>query len=257
MPVSNNTTTNPKTGLPIHLTIERGETQKDVNTSVLKELVNRIDGTKSMKVMDLPCGSGNFLKYIHTLFPKAELSGADIVLPTNAPENTKRYRLDLTKDFDIDENERYDLITSISGVMMFGNTQNFIENCSKRLNSGGLFVVTNDNASTIVDRLAFLFLGRHRQFPLVFEDNQGITQNIPIQELVRLLRANQFDIEKVEYTSFYKKDLMYLPLILLVAPFQYLYIKLLKTSIKKDVIDQMFVFKQYLYKHYIIYAVKK
>ena len=257
MSVSNNPTIDPRTGLPAHLSVERGETQKDVNTFVLKDLVKRTDATKSIKVMDLPCGTGSFLKYIHTLFPKAQLSGADIVLPTNTPENTKRYQLDLTKDFDIDESEKFDLITSISGVMMFGNTQNFIENCSKRLNSGGLFVVTNDNASTIIDRLAFLFLGRHRQFPLVFEDNQGITQNIPIQELVRLLRANQFDIEKVEYTSFYKKDLIYLPLILLVAPLQYLYIKLLKTSIKKDVIDQMFGFKQYLHKHYIIYAVKK
>lgn len=247
----------PRTGLPAGLKVERGETQKDVNTSVLKELVKRIDNSKVIKAIDLPCGNGGFLKYIHTLFPKAELSGADIILPSNAPEGTKCYRIDLTKDFDIPQEEKFDLVTSISGVMMFGNTQNFIENCSHRLQTGGLLVITNDNASTIIDRLAFLFLGRHRQFPLVFEDSQGITQNIPIQELVRLLRASNFEIDKVEYTAFYKKDLKYLPFVLLFAPFQFLYKKTLKTDIKQSVINQMFGLKQYLHKHYIIYAIKK
>lgn len=246
-----------KTGLPPGLKVERGETQKDVNTSVLKELVKRIDNQKSFRAIDLPCGNGGFLKYMRTIFPKANLSGADIVLPSNAPEHTKCYQIDLSKDFDIPQEERFDLITSISGVMMFGNTQNFIENCSSRLEKGGLFVITNDNASTIIDRLAFLFLGRYRQFPLVFEDSQGITQNIPIQELVRLLRASDFEIDKVEYTAFYTKDLKYLPFVLIFAPFQFMYKKILKTSIKKEVIDQMFGLKQYLHKHYIIYAIKK
>lgn len=248
---------NPKTGLPFNLIVERGETQKDVNTSVLKELVKRIDTQKQFRAIDLPCGNGGFLKYTRAIFPKASLSGADIVMPGNAPDNTVCYQLDLTKDFDIPVSEKYDLITSISGIMMFGNTQNFIENCSKRLDTGGLLVITNDNAATIIDRLAFLFLGRHRQFPLVFEDNQGITQNIPIQELVRLLRASNFDIDKIEYTAFYKKDLKYLPFILMFAPFQYLYTKTIKTSIKKEVVKQMFGLKQYLHKHYIVYAIKK
>lgn len=246
-----------KTGLPNHIRVERGETQKDVNTSILKELVKRIDIQKPFRAIDLPCGSGGFLKYIQTIFPNASLSGADIVKPVNSPEGITCYQLDLTKDFDIPETEKYDLVTSISGIMMFGNTQNFIENCSRRLETGGLFIITNDNASTIIDRLAFLFLGRHRQFPLVFEDNQGITQNIPIQELIRLLRANNFEIDKVEYTAFYKKDLKYLPFIVLFAPFQYLYINTIKSSIKKEVIKQMFGLKQYLHKHYIVYAIKK
>ncbi len=257
MPQDTHSQIDPKTGLPSGLKVDRGETQKDVNTSVLKELVKRIDNQKTIKAIDLPCGNGGFLRYMRTIFPKAQLFGADIVLPSKAPEHTTCYQIDLSKDFDIPQEARFDLITSISGVMMFGNTQNFIENCAGRLEKGGLLVITNDNASTIIDRLAFLFLGRYRQFPLVFEDNQGITQNIPIQELVRLLRASDFEIEKVEYTAFYKKDLKYLPFILLFAPFQFLYKSIVKTSIKKEVIDQMFGLKQYLYKHYIIYAIKK
>jgi len=246
-----------KKSLPAHLKVERGETQKDVNTTVLKELVNRFDTRGTFKAMDMPCGDGSFLNYIHTLFPNTELSGADIVLPARIPDKSKCYTIDLTKDFDIPKSETFDLITSISGVMMFGNTQNFIENCSNRLKKDGLFVLTNDNSSTIIDRLAFLFLGRHRQFPLLHESDHGITQNLSLQELIRLLRIYEFEVTKVEFTSFYLKDLKYLPIALLVAPFQYLYVKTLKSSVNKDVIGQMFGFKQLFYKHYIIYAKKK
>ncbi len=247
----------PRKTLPSHLKVERGETQKDVNSTVLQELINRIDSNKSFKAIDMPCGNGSFLGYINALFPNAELSGSDIEIPPHLPNNCKCYTIDLTKDFDIPENETFDLITSISGVMMFGNTQNFIENCAKRLNKDGLFVLTNDNSSTIMDRFAFMFLGRHRQFPLVNDSDYGITQNLSMQELTRLLRINNLEVDKIEFTSFYPKDLMFLPLAILIAPFQFLYLHKLQPSLNKKTIGQMFGLKQLFCKHYIIYAKKK
>lgn len=247
----------PRKTLPSHLKVDRGETQKDVNSSVLKELINRIDSSKTFKAMDMPCGNGSFLSYVNIVFPNASLSGADIEIPPSLPSNCNCYTIDLTKDFDIPDSEKYDLITSISGVMMFGNTQNFIENCSKRLNKDGLFVLTNDNSSTIMDRFAFMLLGRYRQFPLVNDSDYGITQNLSMQELTRLLRMNHFEVDKIEFTSFYPKDLIFLPLAILVAPFQFLYLQVLKPSINKEVIGQMFGLKQLFCKHYIIYAKKK
>src|SRR5690606_6303558 len=109
--------------------------------------------------------------------------------------------------------------------MMFENTKSFIENCSMRLKSGGEFVITNDNSATIIDRLSFLSIGRTRQFRLVYDDDEGLKQNLSIQYLVRILRLNQIEIEKITYTSFYPKDLIYLPFILIFAPLQWLYLK--------------------------------
>ena len=241
--------------LPNGEKIERGETQKDVNTTVLAELARRFNHDSELNVIDLPCGKGRFLSYLKAIFPKAKLNGADI-FPPDKTENMNCHQMDLSKEFTIPNGEQFDLITSISGVMMFGNTHSFIENCCTRLKKGGLMVVTNDNASTIIDRISFLTIGRHRQFPLIYEDDQGMTQNIPIQELIRLMRNKGLTISKVEYTSFYKKDLIYLPFALLFAPLQYLYVKRLKTALPPDIIKQMFGFKQYFYKHYIIYATK-
>jgi 2-polyprenyl-3-methyl-5-hydroxy-6-metoxy-1,4-benzoquinol methylase len=244
------------TSIPQDMVIERGETQKDVNTTVLKELIKRFEPGQNFKSIDLPCGKGLFLKYLKALFPNAELHGADII-QQNLSFGIKYYPMDLTREFHLPEEEKFDLVTSISGVMMFGNTLNFIRNCVERIKPGGLFVLTNDNSSTIIDRMAFITLGRHRQFPLVYEDDWGITQNIPIQELIRLLRSNGMEIDKVEYTSFYWKDMLYLPFVILVAPLQYIHVKTMKTKMPKHVLKQMFGLKQFFYKHYVIYARKQ
>lgn len=244
------------TSIPDGLVIERGETQKDVNTTILKELIKRFEARENFKAIDMPCGKGLFLKYLKAIFPNAELHGADII-KQNLSFGIRYYAMDLTREFHLPEKEKFDLVTSISGVMMFGNTLNFIRNSVERLKSGGTFILTNDNSSTIIDRIAFMTLGRHRQFPLVYEDHEAMTQNIPIQELIRLMRNHGMTIDKVEYTSFYWKDLKYLPLALIAAPFQYFYIKNMKTRLPRDVVKQMFGFKQFFYKHYIIYATKK
>lgn len=238
------------------LNIERGETQKDVNTTILSELVDLYDQKTPLEVLDLPCGEKTFLSYLKALFPNARLSGADIVTP-KLIEDINFQKMDLTRDFTLQEGQKFDLITSISGVMMFSNTKSFIENCSSRLKNGGMLVLTNDNSSTIIDRLSFLLIGRLRQFRLVFEDNEAMTQNLPIQELVRLMRNNGIEVQKIQYTSFYLKDLKYLPFVLLFAPIQMLYLGLVKTTLPKSLIRQMFNPKQFLYKHYIIYGVKK
>lgn len=246
---TNNTT------IPQDMVIERGETQKDVNTTILKELVKRFGKDQNFRAIDLPCGKGLFLNYMSTLFPKAELHGADLE-EQPARSGIQFHAMDLTKEFHLSEEETFDLVTSISGVMMFGNTLNFIRNCIERIKPGGLFVLTNDNSATIIDRVAFLTLGRHRQFPLIYEDDWGITQNIPIQELIRLLRSHGMEIDKVEYTSFYWKDLLYLPFVVLVAPLQFLHIKTMKTKMPGHILKQMFGLKQFFYKHYVIYARK-
>lgn len=253
-----NTKNEIKTNAPIQLSelkIERGETQKDVNTTVLTELVNIFDNKKPIKVLDLPCGEKLFLSYLKALFPSAELHGADIMVPKMI-EDITFHKMDLTREFTISDNEQFDLVTSISGVMMFSNTKSFVENCSRRLKPGGTLVLTNDNSSTIIDRLSFLSIGRLRQFKLVFEDNEAMTQNIPIQELIRLLRNNGIEVNKITYTSFYPKDLKYLPFVLLMAPIQMLYLGLVKTTLPKPLIRQMFSIKQFLYKHYVIYGTK-
>lgn len=236
--------------------ILRGETQKNVNYETLKIIAQEFSEKSAMRVLDLPCGQMLLLRYIRTLFPKATLCGIDIVKPAYQ-EDIRFLSMDLSKEFWVlPPEEKFDLVTSISGIMMFGNTASFIANCAARVQQKGVFIVTNDNSSTIMDRLAFLFLGRYRIFKLLYEDAEQLTQNISIQELCRLLRINGFSIEKIKYTSFYLKDIVYFPIACLVYPFQWLYTRTHKTSLPSELKWKMFPFKQYFCKHYIVVARK-
>jgi 2-polyprenyl-3-methyl-5-hydroxy-6-metoxy-1,4-benzoquinol methylase len=238
------------------LQIERGETQKGVNAKVLENILTLYPNKSKLKALDLPCGSGLFLNYLKKLYSAAELKGADIRDQVSS-DSFDYVKMDLSKDFSIPTTEKFDLITSISGVMMFGNTSNFISNCAERLTGKGVFIVTNDNSATIADKFFFMFLGRLRLFRPVYENTETLTQNVPVQELFRLLHINGLEIESIEYTSTYSKDFLFLPFALIVYPIQKLYLLRYKSLLPKNLVTKMFPFKHLFGRHYIITARKK
>lgn len=242
--------------IPQNLEILRGQTQKGVNKIILEELLNRFNDGSEKKILDLPCGKLEFLNYVHILFPKWELEGFDLFTP---PSNNKVLftQMDLSKNFTTAEEEKFDLITCISGIMMFGNTENFLVNSIKRLNPDGTIIITNDNPATIKDRLSYLFLGRFRIFDQLFEDHETLTQLVLIQDLTRILRKNNIEIEKIIYTSFYAKDFIFLPFALAVYPFQMLYLLSRKTNLSLALKISKYNFKQLFGRHYIVIGKKK
>ncbi len=242
--------------MPSTLSVPRGQTQKNVNKTVLGYLFNKFSKSPPLKFIDLPAGEMEFLKCMKQLFPQHELHGADIADITPLP-GIRLWQMDFNRDFTIPEEEKFDVITSISGVMMFNHTQGFIENCTRRLKQGGTFVLTNDNSATIIDRLSFLLLGRYRMFKAVYEDDELVTEIIPIPELIRQLRKNGITIEGVQYTSLYPRDLLFLPLALLVYPLQLLYLARLNTGVPAKLKWQMYPFKHLFCKHYVIYGTKQ
>lgn len=241
--------------LPQGMSIERGENQKNVNRNILQFLINKYDRQQALKVLDLPCGKLTFLGYVRDLFPNASLTGADIVVPVMR-KGIDFIPMDLTREFAIPRSEQYDLITSIAGVMMFSNTLSFIENCTSRLKQGGTIIITNDNSATVIDRMSYMFLGRFRMFKPVYEDTETLTNFVPIQELIRLLRIHNIEIEKIEYTSFYAKDLKYLPIALLVYPFQLLYLLMYRTRLPGELKWKKYTFKHLFCKAYYIVGMK-
>lgn len=241
--------------LPATLKIERAETQAGVNETILTWFYNRYNSLQQFSVLDVPCGNAEFLIYLKQLFPNANLTGGDINITINA-KDINLIQMDLTEDFPLPINNQFDIVTSISGIMMFSNTLRFIKNCSAKLKKDGVFIITNDNQATIKDRLSYMFLGRYRIFNLLFEDDQPMTENVPVNELVRLLRTNGIEIEDIAYTSVYKKDLIYLPLAWIIYLFQYVYLKRLNTKLPELLKWKMYPFKHLLARHYIVYGRK-
>ncbi|HEX8278193.1 MAG TPA: methyltransferase domain-containing protein, partial [Segetibacter sp.] len=206
--------------------------------------------------LDLPCGNMLFLHLLGKLYPEAILKGVDIKEPDQQEARAEYIKMDLTKELLLAPEEKFDLITSISGIMMFGNTLNFITNCAKRLSPGGTFIITNDNSATVLDKIYFFVFGRHRIFKPVYDDTETLTQNIPIQELCRLLRINRLEIEAIKFTSFYKRDIIFFPIAILIFPLQRLFLRRFKTQKLSHLVDLMYPFEHYFSKHYIIVTKK-
>jgi SAM-dependent methyltransferase len=246
----------PAKRIPQNLEILRGQTQKGVNKIILEELLNRFNESSNKKILDLPCGDLEFLNYVNILFPNWELEGFDLFAP-KANNKVLFTQMDLSQNFTTDVEEKFDLITCISGIMMFGNTQNFLVNCINRLKSDGTIIITNDNPATIKDRLSYIFLGRFRNFDQIFEDHETLTQLVLIQDLTRILRKNNIEIEKIIYSSFYAKDFLFLPFALIVYPFQMLYLLGRKTNLSRAFKISKYNFKQLFGRHYIVIGKKK
>lgn len=236
--------------------IPHANTQKNVNKAVFEHLLAEIDTKKTFKWLDIPCGAGELLDFAHKIYPNAVLNGADIALLTPKRDFVNFKQVDLSKEIAFETNEKFDLITSVSGVMMFGNTQFFVENISQNLAENAKIIISNDNCFTIRDRLSYLFLGRLRRFKLFFEKTDGLTQLVPQQEIYRLLDKNNISVKSVIYTSFYTEDLLFLPFFLLILPFQYFYLMKIKSEIPKKIRWQMFGWKSLLFRHYFFVGEK-
>jgi len=240
--------------------VPRGNTQKHVNRDVLAYLLHHQAERLNQPVrwLDLPCGQGEFLGQVRRFFAKPNLWGADVrPAPPAVPGGLAGYEAtDLSRQFPFEPGPEFDVITSISGIMCFANTAQFVSNCARRLRPGGLLLVSNDNCLSLRDRLSYLFSGRVRRFRLLFEPDEGNFQLVQHQELKRLFDINGIRLTHVVYTARYIEDLLYLPLALLLWPWQWWLLRRTRSSTGWELRRQLFGFKSLLHRHYFFVGEK-
>lgn len=216
---------------------------------VLEYLASR--GAEWTSLFDVPCGSGDFLEEVGRRHPGRKLLGADIAAPERRGFDFIRF--DASKDFPIPPAARFDVITSISGVMEFDNTSGFIRNCLERLNEGGALVVTNDNCFTVRDRLSYLLIGRLRRFPLLLEAGTPTYRHVPLQELCKIFYEQGLRLEKVRYVGFFPEDFLFLPLALLLYPLQLVHLLTRRSNVPRPERIRLFPFRSLLARHYVLF----
>lgn len=235
--------------------VTKGNTQKGVNLAILRFL-DENSSPRPSSLLDAPCGQGDFLKSFQVVFPGAHMEGFDLYcdpLPEAAPYFKKTDFKDIFKNL---KKSSFDVITNISGVMVVDQLSQYIPQAKEHLNPHGYLILTNDNTITVRDRLSFLFFGRLKRFKLFFSPQEGNWNVVLIQALWKHLKANGFEIRKVQYTSFYVEDFFFLPLALLIYPFMWLHILTGKGEMPIRDRKILFPFSALLARHYIIYAQK-
>jgi 2-polyprenyl-3-methyl-5-hydroxy-6-metoxy-1,4-benzoquinol methylase len=158
--------------------VPRGNTQKHANRDVLTDLL-RYERARlqqpGLRWLDAPCGAGEFLGQVRHFFSLASLSATDVrpdaPLVPGAP--VQYVPADLSRGVPFAHEAPFEVLTSISGIMCFANTAQFVAQCAQRLRAGGLLLISNDNCLTVRDRLSYLHAGRVRRFKLLFEPDEG------------------------------------------------------------------------------------
>ncbi len=237
--------------------IEKGNTQIGVNAAVILFLLEEKKGGAPVdSLFDIPCGEGQFLRAVKKFFPDLKVRGQDLYTTPHPEIQSAIIKAD-AKDFSHLHGEKFDVITSISGVMVFDDVSGLFQRCSAHLNPGGILVVTNDNILTLRDRFSFLLFGRLRRFKLLYSPTEGNWNVVLIQGLWKQFISNNFVIEKVEYTSLRLEDYLLMPFALIIYPLQVLYLLLSKGEMSLHDRFRLFSFKSLVARHYVIFGRKK
>ena len=191
--------------------IPRGNTCPGVNRAVIKFLLARGKDFRNEAVLDAPCGQGEFLDVLKTFFPECRTYGADIVLPKENGDHVL-IQADLADEKPLPFTEQFSLITSISGVMEFDNTLNYLRKIGERTAESGMFIVTNDNLISARDRFLYFFTGRFRQYPIFVSDDAPTWKILPLQNLLRILHDAGFKEIEIRYVQGKWTEWLWLPI---------------------------------------------
>lgn len=235
--------------------IPKGNTALQVNETAFTMLTAYLgDG---QRVLDLPCGEGEWLGFLRSQFPQSKYMGAD--LRADLPQFDFEFlSLDVTRE-DLPWRD-LDLVTSISGIVCFGNHLRFFREAHRALKTGGRFLVTNDNHWTLRDRLHFLLFGTFKRFPLAYRPSEGNTQATTIMTVIDGLEKAGFKVEDVRYTSARFEDYLWLPFALVLWVVQGLAVASAAAGknprFSSDFIRRMYPLRALWCRHYLILARK-
>lgn len=235
--------------------IARGNTVPGVNRAIIEYLLTHHTELKGA-VLDVPCGDAAFLNAVKDFFPEVEAFGADIKPPDNNSSH-RFFEIDARQPFVIETDKEFQLITSISGVTEFDNTQQFFEQLKPHLNAGGLLIVTNDNIFSVRNRVLFLLFGRFRQTHLFMANDEPTWKIIPLQNLTRILSEAGFKVDEVRYVPAKLSEWLWLPVALPIYVFQYLYLRFGENGTAFAAKTSMYPFTSLIARHYFLVCRKQ
>lgn len=231
--------------------IPRGNTCPGVNRLIIERLLAAFSEDAEFRLLDIPCGEGEFLDTVKDFFPRAETAGADIVVPA-ANFSHQFVTLDAAGDSPFQEGKRFDVITCISGVMEFDNTLSFFRRLRPQANKNAILFVTNDNLVAVRDRLLYLLFGRLRQYKLAIQPGLPTWKILPLQNVLLVLIDADFEVLRIEYVPPKPSDWMWSPLAALIFIFQYAYMRFGEERFDSMPTTQMFPFASLLSRHYVV-----
>lgn len=144
-------------------------------------------------VIDMGCGKGDLLRYIHMKNPALSLSGLDLF--HNSPvEGIKFLQGDI---FSIDPNQQYDVVVSTFVIENVFNVQMMIKKYSSLCAPDGLVIIITTNDRCILNATARLLYKFGYKKPLERIYSRQHLNHFNISSIKRLIENNGLLIKKI------------------------------------------------------------
>jgi SAM-dependent methyltransferase len=231
--------------------IPRGDTCQGVNRAIIEYLLSETPHETDASFLDVPCGSGEFLAAVRELFPSSKTTGADIRRPSGVFPH-QFLQADMAGEIPIDANEKFDVVTCISGVMEFDNTLNFFARLRRSIDEKGVLFVTNDNLLTARDRVLYLLFGRVGHYRLFIGSKEPSWKTLSLHNLLRILHDARFEASEIRYVPVRNANWLWLPIALPLYAFQYLYMRFGEPNLPLTEKTSRYPFLSILSRHYVI-----
>lgn len=154
-------------------------------TNIKKRSKDRI------RLLDVGCGNGDFLKYIYHRYPSMNLTGIDLV------ENQHPKIKFIKGDFQtIDNKKIYDAICTLMVVEHLDDPQLFMKKVHDMITDDGILVINTFNSDSLMFRIGRLFknLGYRKVFDRLYSRHH--LQHYTPKALEYLVKSNGFIIIK-------------------------------------------------------------
>ena len=239
-------------GIPINTA---KNTHEAVFSLLSKERINTI--------VDIPCGAGAFTSRLKDS-GYTNISSVDVVSYLKIEHDGFRVG-DMNEKLPFDDNSQ-DAVVSIDGIEHIARQFDFVREVSRILKSGGEFVVSTPNTSSLRSRFRWLMTGHHHKCIVPLDEgNPNPTHHIAMlsfPELRYMLHTNGFKIVEVTTNRVKFINLFFA----LLVPFIFVatwrsYSRHEKNPLQKkrnkDIIKQMFSFPILFGEIMVIKALKK
>ncbi len=170
------------------------------------------NSTKSGKVLDIPCGSGAFLRRL--LDGGYATYGADLVQHEALPDAAEFMSADMNRTLPY-EDATFDVVVSIEGIEHIKRPFDFISECNRILKPNGMLILTTPNISSLRSRWRWFLTGFHNKGKLPLDDNDPQPRHhinlLSFPQLRYMLHTSGFQITAIHSNRIKLASLLYLP----------------------------------------------
>jgi SAM-dependent methyltransferase len=171
-----------------------------INTSrnTHEKMAELIEKDQNSKIVDIPCGSGAFIQRLKDSDYK-NILGIDInnILEI---EHSDFIKGDMTQTLPL-ETKSVDVLLCIDGIEHISNQYGFVAEVNRVLKSGGKFIISTPNISSLRSRWKWLTTGHHHKCDTPLDENNPSPLHhinlISFQDIRYLLHTNGFIIDRI------------------------------------------------------------